>query len=142
MSSSSSSRVVDERTRALQAPSTSLIVASSSDPRADIAAERRRASFPVDPVVHLLNGGADKVGRKAEIARMLASTPWGDKSRRHFLSREEEYVGGLEAALGIWRTMKDKGWGLDEGLMMRELVDWPGGLELHIGVRRRTGVER
>jgi acyl-CoA oxidase len=32
----------------------------------------------------------------------LAATPWGDKSRRHFLSREEEYVGGLRAALAIW----------------------------------------
>lgn len=35
-------------------------------------------------------------------ADVLAKTSWGDKSRRHFLSREEEYVGGLKAALGIW----------------------------------------
>lgn len=24
---------------------------------------------------------------------------------------------------------------IEDGLMMRSLVDWPGGLELHIGVR-------
>lgn len=37
-----------------------------------------------------------------ELAKMLAQTPWGDKSRRHFLSREQEYVEALKAALGIW----------------------------------------
>lgn len=33
---------------------------------------------------------------------MLSKTSWGDKSRRYFLNREEEYVGALKAALGIW----------------------------------------
>ncbi len=39
---------------------------------------------------------------RGEFAKMLAATPWGDKSRRHFLTREEEYVGALQASLGIW----------------------------------------
>jgi hypothetical protein len=54
----------------------------------------------------------------------------------HFLSREEEYVGGLRAAVGIWRKVREEGLTLEDGLMMRQLVDWPGGLELHLGVRR------
>ncbi|GBF98378.1 peroxisomal acyl-coenzyme A oxidase [Raphidocelis subcapitata] len=125
---------VDERTRALQERSSALVTAQASDPRADIAAERRRASFAPEPLTYLLNGGKAKVERRAELARILTQTPWADKSNRHFLSREEEYVGGLRAALGIWRKMKDEGLGMQDGLMMRQLVDWPGGLELHIGM--------
>ncbi len=37
-----------------------------------------------------------------ELAKMLSETSWGNKSRRHFLSREQEYVEALKAALGIW----------------------------------------
>ena len=33
---------------------------------------------------------------------MLATKPWGDKTRRYFLTRPEEYREGLKAALGIW----------------------------------------
>jgi acyl-CoA oxidase len=43
-------------------------------------------------------------------------------------------VGGLRAALGIWAKIQDEKLPLEDGLMMRQLVDWPGGLELHIGV--------
>lgn len=125
---------VDERTRALQERSSALVTQHSSDPRADIAAERRRASFAIEPLMYLLNGGKAKVERRAELARVLERTPWADKSTRHFQSREEEYVGGLRAALGIWQKMQDEGLGLEDGLMMRQMVDWPGGLELHIGM--------
>ncbi|KAI8467455.1 MAG: acyl-CoA dehydrogenase/oxidase C-terminal [Monoraphidium minutum] len=125
---------VDSRTLALQERSTALVAIHGCDPRADIVAERRRASFDIDQLKCLLNGGKDKVERRAELARQVAQTTWGDKSNRHFLSREEEYVGGLRAALGIWSKMRDEKLGLDDGLMMRQLVDWPGGLELHIGM--------
>lgn len=39
---------------------------------------------------------------RAQFAAMLQRTSWGDKSRRYFLSREEEYTEALRAALGIW----------------------------------------
>lgn len=40
--------------------------------------------------------------RRAQFVAMLEKTDWGSKSRRHFLSREEEYTEALRAALGIW----------------------------------------
>ncbi len=40
--------------------------------------------------------------RRRELAAFLATQPWGDKRRRYFLSRTEEYVGALRASLGIW----------------------------------------
>jgi hypothetical protein len=32
----------------------------------------------------------------------LSKSPWAEKSKRHSMSREEEYVAALRAALGIW----------------------------------------
>lgn len=57
-------RHVDARTKELQAPATAIIVASSNDPRADMADERRRASFAPAQLTHLLNGGRDRVERR------------------------------------------------------------------------------
>lgn len=42
---------------------------------------------------------------RAELARALAETEWGDKSRRYFLNREEEHVQGLQAATAIWSVL-------------------------------------
>jgi hypothetical protein len=55
---------VDDRTRALQAASTALVTQHAEDPRADIAAERRRASFDATALLHWLNGGAERVARR------------------------------------------------------------------------------
>lgn len=73
--------------------------------------------------------------KKERFAKELGQTPWGNKSRRHFLSREEEYVAGLRGGVGIWRKVEEEGLSLQEdGLMMRSLLDLPGGFELHIGM--------
>lgn len=47
---------------------------------------------------------------------------------------EQEYVGGLKAAVGIWREMREGKLPLDDGIAMRSLAYFPGGLELHIGM--------
>ena len=35
-------------------------------------------------------------------AEMLSKTEWANKDRRYMLNQEQEYVGALKAALGIW----------------------------------------
>jgi hypothetical protein len=40
--------------------------------------------------------------RRARLVKLLEAQPWGDKSQRYFLTREQEYVGGLQAGVGIW----------------------------------------
>jgi acyl-CoA oxidase len=125
---------VDARTRELQTLSSSLVAANAHDPRADLAAERARASFSSSELAAHLAGGPAKLARRRELADQLSRLPWADKSRRYFLTREEEYVGGLRAALGVWRKMKGEALPLEDGLAMRALVDWPSGLELHIGM--------
>jgi hypothetical protein len=68
------------------------------------------------------------------MAASLELLPWSTKEHRFFLSREEEYVGALRAATQIWLRMADGGLSVEDALLMRQMVDWPGGLELHIGV--------
>ncbi|KAG2435906.1 hypothetical protein HXX76_007101 [Chlamydomonas incerta] len=127
-------RDVDARTVDLQRPATQIILKTHTEPSNDLAMERRKATFDVQELSYVLNGGKEQLEKKMKLAEMLSNTSWGDKSRRYFLTREEEYVGALKAALGIWEKMKSESLSLSDGALMRTLVDFPGGLELHIGM--------
>lgn len=146
---------VDERTRALVEPSTRQVLAAHTEPTEDMRNERRRATFSVDELTAFMNGGEgpeilgpnapgpqrplfstgrDKLRRKRELSELLQMQPWADKSRRYFWTREEEYVNCLKAAFGIRELMKSHNLSLEDGLVLRQLTDLPGGLELHIGM--------
>uniref|UniRef100_A0A383WBN6 Acyl-coenzyme A oxidase n=2 Tax=Tetradesmus obliquus TaxID=3088 RepID=A0A383WBN6_TETOB len=128
------SRPVDERTRQLQAPSTALVTKHAEDPVQDLANERKRASFSSQELCYFLNGGKEKVERRAQFAEVLSKTSWASKEQQYFHTREEEYVHNLRCSLGIWQKMTSEKLSMDDGLMMRTLADSPGGLELHIGM--------
>lgn len=66
---------------------------------------------------------------------MLKQFPWGDKSKRPFLTRTEEYVQGLEASVTIWKMANEGKITNEEAMAMRKQLNWPAGLELHLGVR-------
>lgn len=93
---------VDARTRELVARAAKPILDVQSDPKEDARMERAKASFNSDELSAFMNDGEDKLRRRAQLAEMLAAQPWGDKTNRYFLTREQEYVGGLQAAIGIW----------------------------------------
>ncbi|KAK9824680.1 hypothetical protein WJX72_012328 [[Myrmecia] bisecta] len=126
--------VADERTRKLVAASSEVVLANHVEPTADMRAERARASFDSEELAAYLNGGRHKLQRKAELVKMLSDSEWGNKSRRYFLTRQEEYTGALQGILGIWDLVQDKQISLDDALLMRQLFNLPGGLELHIGM--------
>eukprot|EP00882_Tetradesmus_deserticola_P031222 GHRQ01035300.1.p1 GENE.GHRQ01035300.1~~GHRQ01035300.1.p1 ORF type:complete len:287 (+),score=92.20 GHRQ01035300.1:159-1019(+) len=127
-------RLVDERTQQLQAPSTALVTKHAEDPKQDIANERKRASFSSQELCYFLNGGKEKVERRAQFAEVLSKTSWASKEQQYFHTREEEYVHNLRCSLGIWQKITSEKLTMDDGLMMRTLADSPGGLELHIGM--------
>ncbi len=60
----SQQRTVDARTLELQRPSSAAILASHVEPKDDIAAERRRATFSVDEVALLLNGSSEAIAKR------------------------------------------------------------------------------
>lgn len=74
---------------------------------------------------------------RASLAAHLEAQPWGDKSARPFLSREQEYVAALKAALGIWQQMRSGELSYDDAVLARKLVNMPSGFELHIGVSEK-----
>ena len=101
------------------------------------------APLPLPPTVHGSSPDANPKHTqkyRASLAAHLESQPWGDKSQRPFLSREEEYVGALRAALGIWQQMRSGELSYDDAVLARKLVNMPSGFELHIGVRELGGV--
>lgn len=74
----------DARTLALQERSTALVAVHCNDPREDIVAERRRATFDAAQLKYLLNGGKDKVERRWARggARMARESPTNEARRR------------------------------------------------------------
>lgn len=65
---------------------------------------------------------------------LLKTLPFGDKTNRPFLTRTEEYVGGLEASVAIWRMKNEGHVSQEDAMAMRKMLNWPGGLELHMGM--------
>lgn len=127
-------RQVDARTRQLVEQPCRVTMAGYVNPMEDAAAERRKASFNPDELAAFLHGGEDKLARRDELIKLLSSQPWGDKTHRYFLTREQEYVGGLKSAVGIWKKMREERLPIEDGIAMRSLANFPGGLELHIGM--------
>eukprot|EP00887_Chlorella_sp_A99_P006224 scaffold3.g6224.t1 len=127
-------------TRELADNAAAPIVAANVPPTEDAKMERAKASFPSQELAEYLAGGADKLKRRTELEQLLASQPWGDKSQRYFLTREQEYVGGLQGAVGIWNLLRKNRMSLDDALAMRTLLYFPGGLELHTELGHGTFV--
>ncbi|PSC69663.1 peroxisomal acyl-coenzyme A oxidase 1-like [Micractinium conductrix] len=124
----------DEATRRLVDPACRVTLAGAANPVDDAAAERLKATFDSEELAAFLHDGVDKLQRREELVKLLQSQPWSDKTHRYFLTREQEYVGGLEAAVGIWQQMRGERLSMEDGITMRSLAYFPGGLELHIGM--------
>jgi acyl-CoA oxidase len=93
---------MDSRQRSLVANASEIILQSYTDPKDDARDERAKATFNSDELAAFMNGGADRLEQKERLTKLLLSQPWGDKSSRYFLTRDQEYVQGLQAAVGIW----------------------------------------
>ena len=91
-----------DRSRELVAQASKFVLAAASDPKEDASLERARATFNSDELAAFMNDGIEKLQQRTQLTQLLASQPWGDKSQRYFLSREQEYVQGLQTAVGIW----------------------------------------
>lgn len=120
--------------RTVQHSSTEHVMKTHVEPKDDLERERMNASFDPRMLASVLAGGEDALSRRQAFVDLLQQAPWGQKNDRYSLSREEIYVRGLEGALGIWKLMQEKKVTVEDALVLRELLDLPGGLELHIGM--------
>jgi len=118
----------------LQRCSTREVMQTHAEPKEDLAKERSKARFDPQALSEVLAGGKQELERRQRIVALIEQMPWGQKHDRYVLSREEAYVRALEGALSIWKMMQEKQVSVDDALVFRELLDLPGGLELHIGM--------
>lgn len=56
--------MADARTKELQAPSSATILRTHVEPKDDIAAERKRATFDNTQLTYVLNGGKEKLEKR------------------------------------------------------------------------------
>ena len=132
-------RDVDQRTRDLQAPSTKLIVASEVDPRADLRRERSTATFPARELAALLAGGEDKLTLREKVGDAVRGTEVFSKKGKYFMERADLYRTTLEKYLALPKLASDlqkRGVGdaMQIARIIREMIDEPGGLDLHLGM--------
>ena len=132
-------RDVDAHTRAVQAPSTAMIVASEVDPRADLARERASSTFPARELAALLAGGEDKLVLREKVGDAVRAHPVFSKKGKYFMERADLYRTTLEKYLALPALAAELGArGVGDpmaiGRVIREMIDEPGGLDLHLGM--------
>ena len=132
-------RDVDAHTRAVQAPSTAMIVASEVDPRADLARERASSTFPARELAALLAGGEEKLVLREKVGDAVRAQPVFSKKGKYFMERADLYRTTLEKYLALPALAAELGArGVGDpmaiGRVIREMIDEPGGLDLHLGM--------
>mmetsp|Transcript_4033 Transcript_4033/g.9722 ORF Transcript_4033/g.9722 Transcript_4033/m.9722 type:complete len:723 (-) Transcript_4033:865-3033(-) len=128
--------IVDERTRRLQQPASTVITAIQADPKADLARERSAASFPSRELAALMVGGEDALALRERIAEAVRGNPVFSKKGKYYLERAELYRTTLEKYLALPKLALSLGEKdpIAVGRIIRELIDEPGGLDLHLGM--------
>lgn len=127
---------IDERTIELQKGSSAKIMKTYVDPKDDIHRERARASFKSAELDLYLVGGEKELQLRQRCVEVLKTDPAFSKSDRYFLTREQLYERTLTHQFRIGKKAMEMGEAnpLAAGKLLREMVDEPGGLDLHIGM--------
>lgn len=104
--------------------------------RRRVRSERRGASFDVRPLEVLLAGGAEAHALRLALSAALASDPLFSKASRYDWERAELYERTLASYLALSRKAAEAGTAdpLAAAKLLRELLDEPCGLDLHVGM--------
>lgn len=100
------------------------------------ASERAGASFAVQPLKVLLAGGEAALALRERVAAAVRDDPLYDKRAKYSWERAELY----ERTLAMYLGMAKKVMGMGEadpmaaGRVLREMLDEPCGLDLHLGM--------
>jgi len=152
-------REIDERTKLLQDQVSLEIKKTARDPKEDLRKERLRATFDANELEKLLAGGKKNLLLRKTIAEVLTNDKvFKNKREKYSWTREELYLRTLEKYLEIprvarevlirtTRTNGEKNHNHQEmtkkqstqdviaiARIVREFIDEPGGLDLHLGM--------
>ena len=113
-----------------------MITAHQADPTEDLRRERSQASFPSRELAALMAGGEAQLKLRERIADAVRADPVFSKKGKYFMERADLYRTTLEKYLALPRlaTAIDPNDPITVGKIIRELIDEPGGLDLHLGM--------
>jgi acyl-CoA oxidase len=113
-----------------------MITAIQADPKADLRRERATASFPSRELAALMVGGEASLVLREKIADAVRANPVFSKKGKYFLERADLYRTTLEKYLALPKLAMSMGEKdpIAVGRIIRELIDEPGGLDLHLGM--------
>ncbi|XP_029285117.1 peroxisomal acyl-coenzyme A oxidase 1 isoform X1 [Cottoperca gobio] len=103
----------------------------------DIMKERQNATFDVEKLTHILNGGAEKTKRRREIESMVMSDPDFREQDPNFLSRSERYDQAVRKSAQMILKLREYGIADPEEIYCYKNCVHPGRpepLDLHLGM--------
>ena len=114
-----------------------MIACNEVDPREDLRRERSTASFPARELAALLD--VAEIARLGTVADAVRNDPVFSKKGKYFMERAELYSTTLEKYLALPKLARDLSkQGVGEPMaiarIIREMIDEPGGLDLHLGM--------
>jgi acyl-CoA oxidase len=113
-----------------------MITAVQADPVDDLRRERARASFDSRELARLLAGGEEALALRERVAARVRADPIMSKRGKYFMERAELYRSTLEKYLHLPKLARSMGEKdpVAAARVVREMIDEPGGLDLHIGM--------
>ncbi|CAL1601680.1 unnamed protein product [Knipowitschia caucasica] len=103
----------------------------------DIIKERQNASFDVEKVTYILDGGPEKTKRKREIETLVINDPDFDEVDPNFLSRSERYDQAVRKSAQMILKIREYGISDPEEIYFYKSSVHPGRpepLDLHLGM--------
>ncbi|XP_020787000.2 peroxisomal acyl-coenzyme A oxidase 1 isoform X1 [Boleophthalmus pectinirostris] len=103
----------------------------------DILKERQNASFDVQKLIYILDGGPEKTKRKREIVSLVANDPDFDEVDPNFLSRSERYDQAVRKSAQMILKLREYGIADPEEIYIYKSSVHPGRpepLDLHLGM--------
>ncbi|KAM3865087.1 peroxisomal acyl-coenzyme A oxidase 1 [Diretmus argenteus] len=103
----------------------------------DIVRERQHATFDVDRLTHVLDGGAEKTRRRREIESLAINDPDFQHEDPNFLSRSERYDQAVKKSAQMILKLREYGIADPEEIICFKSClhrDRPNPLDLHLGM--------
>ena len=114
-----------------------MITAVQADPVDDLRRERARARLlRLARSARLLAGGEEALALRERVAARVRADPIMSKRGKYFMERAELYRSTLEKYLHLPKLARSMGEKdpVAAARVVREMIDEPGGLDLHIGM--------
>ncbi|GCC21904.1 hypothetical protein chiPu_0000286 [Chiloscyllium punctatum] len=80
----------------------------------DIASERTAPGFPLEKLVNLLDGGAERTRIRRAVEHVVNGDTVFSRENEYFLTPTEQYELAVKRAVHLWQKMKELGW-MDDG---------------------------